>query len=73
MMISRGISKDVLSKGKFWPCWICGLMVNANSVMCVQCGRWNHSSHAGVMVVGQGLNSILLAGIIGEPVKHEEQ
>ena len=42
VMVSCGITKNGLSKGKVDPCGVCSLQVRANSVLCVQCGRWTH-------------------------------
>ena len=39
---------DGLSMGKVGPCGICGFGVKANSVMCVQCGKWIHCRCAGM-------------------------
>ena len=33
---------DGLSKSKVGPCGFCFLAVKANSVLCVQCGKWIH-------------------------------
>ena len=38
MMVSGGITKDLLSSSKAHPCAICGWRIKANSVMCVICG-----------------------------------
>ena len=35
-----GITKDGMSKSKVDPCGVCSLRVKANSVLCVQCGKW---------------------------------
>ena len=40
VMVIGGITKDVLSKHKFDPCGICRWREDANSVLCVQCGKW---------------------------------
>ena len=42
VMVSGGITKDGMSKGKVDPCMICSLRVNADLVFCVQCGKWIH-------------------------------
>ena len=47
-MVSGDITKDGLSKSKVDPCWVCRLTVKANSVLCLQCGRWIHGRCAGV-------------------------
>ena len=40
VMVSDGITKDGLTECKVDPCGVCSLRVKANSVLCVQCGRW---------------------------------
>ena len=40
VMVSGSITKDGLSKSKVDPCGACGLRVTADTVVCVQCGRW---------------------------------
>ena len=47
-MISGCVMKGRLSKSKVFPYWICGLRVEANSVLCVQCGKWIHSRFSGL-------------------------
>ena len=37
------ITKDGMSKSKVDPCGLCSLRVKANSVLCLQCGKWIHS------------------------------
>ena len=37
VMISGGITMDGLSKIKVYQIGVCGLRVNVNSVLCVQC------------------------------------
>ena len=48
MMICSGISKDGLFKSKVDLCGVCSLRVKANSVLCVQFGKWIHCRCAGV-------------------------
>ena len=48
MMVSGGITKDVLSKGKVNPCGIYSLRVKAKSVLFAQYGKWIHSRCPGV-------------------------
>ena len=43
MMISGGITKDGMSKSKVDPCMVCSLRAKANSVLCIQCGKWIYS------------------------------
>ena len=40
LWVSGGITKDGMSKSKVDPCGVCSLRVKANSVLCLQCGRW---------------------------------
>ena len=42
VMVSVGITKDGMSKGKVDPCGVCSLGVKVNSVLCVQFGEWTH-------------------------------
>ena len=42
VIVSSGITKDGLSKIKVDPCGMCCLRSKANSVLCVQCGKWTH-------------------------------
>ena len=41
-VVSGCITNDGLSKGNVDPCGVCSLRVKANSVLCVQCGKWIH-------------------------------
>ena len=47
-MVSSGITQDGMSESKVDPCVVCSLRVKANSVLCVQCGRWIHGKRPGV-------------------------
>ena len=49
MIVGGGITRDGLSKSEVYPCGVCGLIVRANLVLCVQCGKWIHGISAGVM------------------------
>ena len=51
VMVSSGITKDGLSKSKVDPCGVCSLRVKANSVLCLQCGKWIHGRCDGVKMV----------------------
>ena len=51
VMVSGGITRDGMSKGKVDPCGVSSLRVKANSVLCVQCGGWIHSVVSGYSVV----------------------
>ena len=48
MVSGGGITKDRLLKSEVDSCGVCSLRVNANSVLCVQCGRWIHGRCARV-------------------------
>ena len=48
VMVSSGITKDGMSKRKVDPCGVCSLRVRANSVLCMQYGKWIHARCAGV-------------------------
>ena len=37
-----------MSISKDDPCWVCNLIVKANSVLCLQCGKWIHGGFAGM-------------------------
>ena len=43
------------------PCTVCSLIVMADSVVCMQCGKWIHSRCAGVKRVTAKFFEILLA------------
>ena len=66
-----------MSKSKVEPCGVCSLRVKANSVLCVQCGRWIHGRCAGVKSVTPKLSRNFTCRIceenIGESVEHEEK
>ena len=50
-MVYGGIPNDGISKSKVDPCVfcvVCNLIVKANSVLCVQCGKWIHGGCAGM-------------------------
>ena len=47
-MVKGGIKKDGMSKSKVDPCGVCSLRIKANSVLCLQCGKWIHRRCAGV-------------------------
>ena len=40
-----------MSKSKVDECGVCNLRTKANSVLCVQCGKWIHGTCAGVKMV----------------------
>ena len=45
-MVSSGITKDGVSKGKIDPCGICSLRVKADSVLCLWCGKCSEKSNS---------------------------
>ena len=47
-VISNSITLDGMSKRKDDPCGVSSWRVKANSVLCVQCGKWIHGRCAGV-------------------------
>ena len=52
-MVCGSITKDGMYKSKVDPCWVCCLTVKANSVLCLQCGKWIHGRCAGMKSVTQ--------------------
>ena len=48
IMVNCGITVDGMSKGMVYQCRNCSLKVKANSVLCIQCGKWIHDICAGV-------------------------
>ena len=77
VMVCSGITKDDMSKSKVYPCGVCSLRVKANSVLCVQCGKWIHSRCAGVKRVTPKYSRNLACRIyernIGEAVEQGER
>ena len=61
---------------KFDACGACSLRVKANSVLCVQCGKWNHGRCARVKRVFvmflRNLNCRKCEENIGEAVEQEK-
>ena len=51
MMVSDDITMDGLSRSKVDPFGVCNLKVNANSVLCVLCGKWINGRCTGVKMV----------------------
>ena len=47
-MVCGGITKDGMSKSKVDSFGVCYMRVKANSVLCVQCGKWIYSRCTGV-------------------------
>ena len=73
VMVISGITIDGLSKGKFDPCGVCSLRVEANFV-CVQCGTWIHGRYTRVKRVTTCFIEIFMQiyeGNIGEVVEQE--
>ena len=58
-------------------CGVCSLTVKANSVVCSQCGKWNHGRCAGVKMVtpkfSRNSTCRKCEGNIGEAVEQEEK
>ena len=48
VMVNGGITMDGLFKDKVDPCGVFSLIAKANSVLCVQCGKWIHGRCARV-------------------------
>ena len=76
-MVISGITKDDMSKSKVEPCGVCSLRVKANSVLCVQCGKFIHGRCAGVKRVTTKFSRNFVCrkceGNIGEAVEQEEK
>ena len=72
-----GITKDVMSESKVDPCGLCSLRVKANSVLCLQCGKWIHGRCSGVKRVTPRFERNFTCkkcdGNIGESVQQEEK
>ena len=47
-MVSGSITMDGMSKSIVDPCGVCSLRVQANSALCLQCGKWIHGRRAEV-------------------------
>ena len=62
MVLSSSITQDDMSNSKVEPCGVCSLRVKANSVLCVQCGKWIHGTCARLKRVTQSCSEILHAG-----------
>ena len=74
VIISGSITKDVLSKRKVDTCDVCSLRVNANSVLCVHCGKRIHGRCASVnSKVKKKFICRKFDGNIGEAVEQEEK
>ena len=77
VMVSGGITKDGMSKGKADPCGVCSLRVNDNSALCLQCVKWLHCRCAGVKRVNpkcsRNFTCRKCEGNIREVVEQEEK
>ena len=77
VMFSSDITEDGLSKSKVDPCEVCSLRVKANSVLCLQCGRWIRGRCAGLKMVTpmfyRNFTCQTYEGNIGESVEQEEK
>ena len=77
VMVSSGITKDGLSKSKIDPCGVFSLRVKANSVLCVQCGKWIHGKCARVKMVTARFSRNVACrrclGDIGKAVEQEDK
>ena len=66
-----------MSKAKVDPCGVCRLRVNANSVLCLQCGKWIHVRCARVKRVtprfSRNFECRKCEMNIGEAVEQEEK
>ena len=75
VMVSGEIIKDGMSKTKVDPCVVCSLRVKANSVLCLQCGKWIHGRSAVMNRVPQkskrNFTCRKCEGNIGEAVEQE--
>ena len=75
-MVSGDVTMDGMSESMVDPCGICSLRAKANSVLCLQCGKWTHGRCAGMSSVTTKLSRNFACrkcdGNIGEAVKQEE-
>ena len=60
VMVSGSIINYGLPKRKIDPCGVCSLRVKANSVLCVQCGKWIHRRCARVTWWLQGFQELYI-------------
>ena len=59
VMVSGGITKNGMSKRKVFLCGVCSLRAKANSVLCLQCGKWIHSRCSGMKTPKLSRNLVL--------------
>ena len=73
VLVCDRITKDGMSKNKVDSYSICSLRVNANSVLCIHCGKWIYGRCAGMKRVKfQGnFTCRKCDGNIGEAVEQE--
>ena len=76
-MVSGGLTKDDMSRSKVDHFGVCSLRVLADSVLCVQCGKWIHIRCAEVERVipkfSRNFAFRKCQGNIGEAVEQEEK
>ena len=77
VMVSGSITKDGMSKSSVDPCGVYNLRVKANSVLCLQCGKWIHGRCAGVKSIipkfSRHFTCRKCEGNIEEAVEQEEK
>ena len=75
VLVCGGITMDGMSKSKVDPCGVYSLKVKANSVLCLQCGKWIHGRCAGMKRVtpkfSRSSTCRKCEGNIGEAVEQE--
>ena len=77
VIVSSGITKIGMCKSEVDPSAVCSLRVKANSVLCLQCGKWIHGRCAGVKRVTPSISRNFACrkceGNIGVAVEQEEK
>ena len=75
VMVSGGITKNGMSKGKVDPCRVCSVRVKTNSIWCLQCGKCINGRHGGVKMVTpkfpRNITCRKCEGNIGESMEQE--
>ena len=75
-MVSSSITKHGMSKSNVDPCGVGSLRAKANTVLCLQCGKWIHGRCAAVKRVtpkcSRNSTCTKCEGNIGEAVEQEE-
>ena len=51
VMVCSAIMEDGMFKSKVDPCGVCSLRAKANTVLCLQCGKWTHGRCAGAKML----------------------